>query len=59
MYICNRCCPTERYIKTVRIPGDLCLDQEEVELMLVNNHALLPRNYTSINTLMAAGNTYY
>ena len=21
--LCNRCCPTERYIKTVRIPGDL------------------------------------
>ena len=22
--LCNRCCPTERYIRTVRIPGDLC-----------------------------------
>ena len=21
--LCNRCCPTERYIRTVRIPGDL------------------------------------
>ena len=21
--LCNRCCPTERYVSTVRIPGDL------------------------------------
>ena len=24
--LCNRCCPTERYIRTVRIPGDLWFD---------------------------------
>ena len=37
------------------------LDLEEIGLMLVNNYALLPQNYTltSINTLMAAGNIYY
>ena len=23
--LCNICCPTERYIRTVRIPGDLCI----------------------------------
>ena len=36
------------------------LDLEEIGLMLVNNYyALLLQNYTSINTLMAAGNIYY
>ena len=35
------------------------LDLEEIGLMLVNNYALLPQNYTSINTYMAAGNIYY
>ena len=30
-----------------------------IGLMLVNNYALLLQNYTSINTLMAAGNIYY
>ena len=25
--LCNRCCPTERYIRTVRISGDLCLGE--------------------------------
>ena len=35
------------------------LDLEEIGLMLVNNHALLHQNYTSVNTLMAAGNIYY
>ena len=34
------------------------LDLEESGLMLVNNYALLLQNYTSINTLMAAGNIY-
>ena len=34
------------------------LDLEEIGLMLVN-YALLLQNYTSINTLMAAGNIYY
>ena len=24
--LCHRCCPTERYINTVRILGDLCYD---------------------------------
>ena len=28
IYTCNRCCPTERYIRTVRIPGDLCTSQK-------------------------------
>ena len=32
------------------------LDLDEIGLMLVNNYALWPQNYTSINTLMAAGN---
>ena len=32
------------------------LDLEEIGLMLVNNYALLLQNYTSINTLRAAGN---
>ena len=32
------------------------LDLEEIGLMLVNNYALLLQNYTSFNTLMAAGN---
>ena len=36
---------------------DLAL--EEIGLMLVNNYALLLQNYTSINTLMTAGNIYY
>ena len=35
------------------------LDLEEIGLMLVNNYALLLQNYTSVNTLMAAGNIYY
>ena len=35
------------------------LDLEEIGLMLVNNYALLPQKYTSINTPMAAGNIYY
>ena len=35
------------------------LDLEEIGLMFVNNYALLPQNYTSINTLIAAGNIYY
>ena len=35
------------------------LDLEEIGLMLVNNYALLLQNYTSINTLMPAGNIYY
>ena len=35
------------------------LDLEETGLMLVNNYALLLQNYTSSNTLMAAGNIYY
>ena len=26
--LCNRCCPTERYIRTVRIPGDLWMRWE-------------------------------
>ena len=35
------------------------LDLEEIGLMSVNNYALLLQNYTSINTLMVAGNIYY
>ena len=35
------------------------LDLEETGLMLVNNYALLLHKYTSINTLMAAGNICY
>ena len=35
------------------------LDLEEIRLMLVNSYALFLQNYTSINTLMAAGNIYY
>ena len=35
------------------------LDLEETGLMLVNNYAPLLQNYTSINTLMAAGNIHY
>ena len=35
------------------------LDLEEIGLMLVKKFALLLQNYTSINTLMAAGNIYY
>ena len=35
------------------------LDLEEIGLMLINNYALLLQNYTSFNTLMAAGNIYY
>ena len=35
------------------------LDLEEIGVMLVNNYVLLPQNYTSINTLMGAGNIYY
>ena len=35
------------------------LDLEEIGLMLINNFALLLQNYTSINTVMAAGNIYY
>ena len=35
------------------------LDLVEIGLMLVNSYALLTENYTSINTLMAAGNIYY
>ena len=35
------------------------LDVEEIGLILVNNYALLLQNYTSINTVMAAGNIYY
>ena len=34
------------------------LDLAEIGLMLVNNYALLLQVYTSINTLMAAGNIY-
>ena len=35
------------------------VDLEETGLMLVNNYALLLKNYTSTNTLMSAGNIYY
>ena len=35
------------------------LDLEEIGLMLVTNYALLPQNYTSINTHVATGNIYY
>ena len=35
------------------------LDMERIGLMLVNNYALLLQNFTSINTLMAAGTIYY
>ena len=43
------------WIKTIVMD----LDLEEIGIMLVNNYALLLQNYTSINTLMAAGNIYY
>ena len=35
------------------------LDLEEIGLMLVNSYARLLQNYTSINTIIAAGNIYY
>ena len=34
------------------------LDLEEIGLMLVNNYALLPQNYTSINTLIRLQEIY-
>ena len=34
--LCNRCCPTERYIRTVRIPGDLCANVDKSKFRAVD-----------------------